>query len=235
MAKLEGIEKQVNKIDQSENRHLQRVRSVRHEVLKDESLDPLDRAVFGMTGSKEQLDKYRALAELVGDSKSQPIILVQEVGYDLRSRPDVENVERVRKATAGIISGGLVPEVKEWGLLPGRDVDYSATLSVPVSPVASYLWSPSRTELSGDHYFLDEETSDYSDNGGKIAVAHFQFAERKNQTTDPLSDVQGINPADDLLVGSEAIYAYERFQEAGVMGLLVKLEERARLQAAGEQ
>lgn len=203
------------KLEASEKRHLTRVRGLRRDILADESLGDLDRAVLGMTGSQERLTEYQDLARKIGAQAGHPIIAIEAFDEG-----------KVRKAKAGIIDGDLEVEINRYDDRYGEKLsmpEYSAELSVPVNPILSYAWYKPEHRESADNFFFDKQTTGQDVGGGDIVIARFSHHEYRNNTTNPDNDVRNNQANDVLLVGREDIYAHDWFSQ-GIGKILLALE-----------
>lgn len=185
--------------------HLGEVRRLRRTVCVDKTLDPLDRAVLGLTGSAEQLERYRKLAAKIGAAAGQPVTKVDR---------NMRRGDRVW-AKGGIIAGELKIDSssfdvnKEVGTASGH-----AIFTVAVERMVNYYGEGQPT--IGDP--------------GRITVAHLINHEWENHTVDPDKDFYDAVPLDSSLIGRKAIYESEHFRQ-GVSTLLLAIEDTARVAA----
>jgi hypothetical protein len=77
-----GTEKYLEKIIKSEIAHQKRLSKIKAEILADESLPMLDRAVLGITGSEKILNVHKDLANKAKAHSNEPIIGVKRPGVE---------------------------------------------------------------------------------------------------------------------------------------------------------
>jgi hypothetical protein len=215
-----GTAKYREKFDAADRQHMRRVRKLRAQVLEDESLPDLDRAVLGATGSFEELYRHQRLAEKIGSLVGQPIIRIDRIER-----------EQVTEASGGIVLG---PVEASSNSTPRSDEKHfhNSKLSVPVSPSISWWVSRSmRPVYEQEKVFFDQENTMYDKDRGisKLEIANISAVYPYRQAfkvLDPYSEFEHRIPHQDVLVGREEIYNHDLFSH-GIHKVLTALDGRA--------
>ncbi len=187
-------------LDSIERKSLKAHRDMRWMAWHDYTQDELDRVVFGITGSREMLEKYRELARKVGQVIGQPVIKIRRI-TDGRSG-SIDGL--VYSTIGGIISdelsvGSSSLSRKEHGNNSGGGHAY---LNIPVNPlVATHDWQGFQT-FSGEQVHHERV----------IEAAHLTDQSWNNRTNDPSNDFYDAI-TEPPLIGYEEIYASPYFQK----------------------
>lgn len=204
-----------------DKRYLEAIRQERRRICEDEHLDSVDRAVLGTLATEEALTRYRTLARFVGQQIGKPLIVVSEVKEG-----------RVTRAGGGIIAGpmrGVVRDInfRHHGSREEDPPEYSATLVVPVNPIATYAWyqRPRGYRETEHNVYVNRDTTGSNTPGGDLDIVHFRSSIYNNRTSDPLQDVESTVQTAQVLVGREAIYRKGEWLANGLLHLLLAIEE----------
>lgn len=126
MSESKSLENYLGIFRDEDKRHLSEVRKLRRTVWADTTLEPLTRAVLGLTGSYDQLNKYERLAARVDEGINEPVV------YALGSYPVGPRKSPLfeRRMRAGIISGPLQIDYADL-----HEESGTMSLSIPVDPL----------------------------------------------------------------------------------------------------
>lgn len=202
-----GTKNYPNAFTAIDKRRLNDVRKLRRSAWSAEMLDPVDRAVLGLTGSVKELDKYRELAGTIGKLAGQPLIVISRI----------DEKRRVSAASGGIINGDLFVQGSSFDIdnTPG-DASGHVMLAVPVSQFVT-----GNDVIGGVRPPTNPPTEE------NLTVAYLICHERDNRTSDPERDFYDHMGGDySLLLGRAAIYKSEYFQQ-GLSKVLLAMESPA--------
>jgi len=182
-----GIETHLEKFGEQRREHLDNIRGLRHQVWLDETLDPIDRVVLGLTSSADQLNQKRGLARTIGQLVGEPLIVINRVGSN--GRPSL--------ATGGVIAGELCLGPTAHAYNNAGQAKGHAELVVPVINLVSLI-APG---------------TNCHNVAGNLTVAHISYDELGNSTTNPERDYTDKILCSSVLIGREAIFDSEHFKE----------------------
>jgi len=182
-----GIETYLDEFAEQRREHLDKTRRLRRDVWRDETLDPVDRAVLGLTGSADQLNQKRGLARTIGQFVGEPLIVINRVGSN--GRPSL--------ATGGVIAGELCLGPTTHAYNNAGQAKGHAELVVPVINLVSLIApEPHCKNVPGN-----------------ITVAHINYDESGHSTTNPGRDYTDTILPSSVLIGRRAIFDNDHFKE----------------------
>ncbi len=119
----------IEKIEKGRERQLAREAKIRDELLHDENVPALDRALLGLSGSDASHAFYSKLAEKVAAAQGEPIVATN---YKYGTQA---------KYAGGLISGEVEVELRQTESDEGIS---GAMISVPVTPLVTLTEYPSK-------------------------------------------------------------------------------------------
>ncbi len=196
----------VKSFDEEARRHLVRVRELRRLAWVDTDLDPLERAVLALTGSKERLTEYQKQVTKIRQLKGEPVIqVVHWEGATKRGK--------VINALGGIISGEVFVASSDYQRSERGTYSGHMLLRVGVSRLVV---------MENSHCHIDAADPP------TIEVGLLVNNESENHGLDPDDDFEeysGKGQEGLTLIGREDIYNNELFA-AGLHTIMLAIEKQ---------
>lgn len=184
MAEMPPLEKYLRKFEDNDRKRLFAARALRLRVRNDKLLPELERAVLGITGSKDVLKAIQQRAQLVSESIGEPIVIVQPQG----SSPFL-------RAMGGIITGPMTATSSATKLRSDRGHSGYVRLEVPVVELVS---------ITSNMVYVGQEVSRGIE---AVTVDHFVSTESENSGFDPEDDYDSFVDSTSVYIGRRAMYA----------------------------
>ncbi|GEM_PF-5921683 len=193
----------LERLAESRKQYWSNIREIRDEVLRDEDIDPIHRAILGTGGSIDQLDEYRRLARKIGSSIGEPLICIERLAND-----------EIDQALGGIIAGpvALSVELPPVQTEPTRN-ETKVRLVVPIRNAVDYY--AGRTHVTTPHG--DEEAD----------IADFVWHNNGRTARDPAQDFHSQIAIEHVLIGRPTIYNSPFFKQ-GLSKILLAVEHSVR-------
>lgn len=206
---MSRIENPSETFEKEDHRHLIEVRKLRRQAMFNPDLDELSKAVLGVTGSSELLNKYKKLYKDIEQVIGEPYLSIKLKNDELDS------------STGGIIAGEPVIETYKYSAgSEYYEPDY----------VGFKLSVPTKLNISSRHWLRDKSYMGKISRAWNIKseeVATVWSDESINLTSYPEEDYHELDHVRQgiLLLGRAAIYQSE-YLAKGAFKTLLAIEEQ---------